>query len=106
MNDSDLVISISETFDLSHEDAAEMVARSIPPPGGSVPRVPPDLRTAVTSILALGATRFGNGRSLRAWYLTRPLDGYGGRTPCDLVRSGRASWIVDYFEEIDRGGFA
>lgn len=41
-----------------------------------------------------------------AWFRSEPLPGFGGVTPCQLVRQGRADMVHAYLDEVLAGGYA
>lgn len=50
--------------------------------------------------------RFSTYSEAAAWYLSRPLPGFGGATAATLVREGRVQEVHDYIEGVDAGVFA
>lgn len=50
--------------------------------------------------------RFSTYSEATAWYLSRPLPGFGGATAASLVREGRAQEVNEYLEGVDAGVFA
>jgi hypothetical protein len=47
--------------------------------------------------------RFGSPLIAYAWYRSEPLAGFGGLTPMQLVRDGRAADVMDYIDAVDAG---
>lgn len=47
--------------------------------------------------------RFGSALIAYAWYRSEPLPGFSGQTAMQLVRSGRASEVLDYVDAVDAG---
>lgn len=43
-----------------------------------------------------------NRRAAEAW-LGKPLPGFGGQTPEDLLREGRAAWVHEYLDGVLAG---
>jgi hypothetical protein len=41
-----------------------------------------------------------------AWYRSEPLVGFGGTTPVQLVREGRADWVHAHLDRVMAGGYA
>ena len=41
-----------------------------------------------------------------AWFRSEPLAGFGGMTPDQLVRDGKASYVHAYLDRIMAGGYA
>ena len=41
-----------------------------------------------------------------AWFRSEPLPGFGGMTPCQLVKQGRADMVHGYLDEVLAGGYA
>ena len=41
-----------------------------------------------------------------AWFRSEPLAGFGGMTPCQLVKEGKADALHTYLDEVLAGGFA
>ena len=41
-----------------------------------------------------------------AWFRAEPLPGFGGMTPDQLVRDGRASHVHAYLDRVTAGGYA
>ena len=41
-----------------------------------------------------------------AWFRAEPLSGFGGMTPDQLVRDGRASDVHAYLDRVSAGGYA
>ncbi len=47
--------------------------------------------------------RFGSALIAYAWYRSEPLPGFGGMTPMQLVRDGRAEEVMAYVDAVDEG---
>lgn len=47
--------------------------------------------------------RFGSALMAYAWYRSEPLPGFSGETAMQLVRTGRASDVLDYIDAVDAG---
>ena len=41
-----------------------------------------------------------------AWFRSEPLPGFGGQTPDQLVRAGRAGQVHAYLDRVTAGGYA
>ncbi|WP_018698939.1 MbcA/ParS/Xre antitoxin family protein [Amorphus coralli] len=50
--------------------------------------------------------RFGSALVAYAWYRSEPLPGFGGQTPMQLVRDGRADEVMAVIDAVDAGVFA
>jgi hypothetical protein len=48
----------------------------------------------------------GGEAQAMAWYRSQPIPAFGGRTAEALVKSGHASGVRDYLDQIAIGGFA
>ena len=66
------------------------------------PRTQKRLREMV-EILNRVEPRFGSPLIAYAWYRSEPLAGFGGLTPMQLVRDGRAADVMDYIDAVDAG---
>lgn len=41
-----------------------------------------------------------------AWFRSEPLPGFANRTPCQLVRDGKAHMVHAYLDQVLEGGYA
>ena len=48
----------------------------------------------------------GSALAAYAWFRSEPLPGFGGMTPDQLVREGKADHVHAYLEQIMAGGYA
>ncbi len=48
-------------------------------------------------------SRFGSALMAYAWYRSEPLSGFSGQTAMQLVKSGRASDVLDFIDAVDAG---
>ena len=48
----------------------------------------------------------GSPLAAYAWFRAEPLPGFGGATPCGLVREGRADHVHACLDPIMAGGYA
>ena len=57
----------------------------------------------MVEVLTKVSPRFGSELMAYAWYRAVPLAGFSGQTAMQLVRSGRATEILDYIDAVDAG---
>lgn len=57
-------------------------------------------------ILRRVETEVGSDLVAYAWFRSEPLPGFGGMTPCQLVKQGRAEMVHAYLDEALAGGYA
>ena len=50
--------------------------------------------------------RFGSALMAYAWYRSKPLSGFDGRTAMELVQEGKAQYVLDYIDAVDAGVYA
>lgn len=50
--------------------------------------------------------RFGSSLMAYAWYRSEPLPGFSGQTAMQLVKQGRATEVLEYFDAVDAGVYA
>jgi len=48
----------------------------------------------------------GSALGAYAWFRSEPLPGFGGMTPDQLVREGKADYVHAYLDQIMAGGYA
>jgi hypothetical protein len=57
----------------------------------------------MVEIINKAEPRFGSALMAYAWYRSEPLSGFSGQTAMQLVRSGRASEVLNYIDAVDAG---
>ncbi|WP_448577850.1 MbcA/ParS/Xre antitoxin family protein [Thermaurantiacus sp.] len=57
----------------------------------------------MVEVLTKVSPRFGSELMAYAWYRASPLPGFSGQTAMQLVRSGRATEVLDYIDAVDAG---
>ena len=57
-------------------------------------------------ILKRVKTQTGSLWSAYVWFRSEPMAGFGGMTPSQLVREGKASHVHAYLDRIMAGGYA
>lgn len=57
-------------------------------------------------VLRRGALIAASDSALMRWYLGHRIPGFGGLTPRQLVREGRAAALLAHMDRIEKGGYA
>ncbi|MAM00282.1 MAG: hypothetical protein CL583_17725 [Alteromonadaceae bacterium] len=57
-------------------------------------------------VLAKIERRVGSEALAHAWYRSKPLPGFDGRTAMQLVKSGKAQQVIYYIDAVDTGVYA
>tara|TARA_R110002012_G_scaffold208038_1_gene378043 strand:+ start:1472 stop:1738 length:267 start_codon:yes stop_codon:yes gene_type:complete len=57
-------------------------------------------------VLAKIEPRVGSEALAHAWYKSKPLPGFDGKTAMQLVEAGKAQQVIDYIDGIDAGVYA
>ncbi|MDQ0316972.1 MbcA/ParS/Xre antitoxin family protein [Amorphus orientalis] len=86
---------VARTLGLS-KDALQRTSRL------QAPRTQQRLRQML-EILNRVEPRFGSPLVAYAWYRSEPIPGFGGLTPMQLVRDGRADEVMTFIDAVDAG---
>ena len=60
----------------------------------------------IREILERAEAETGSPAAAHAWFHSKPLPGFGGATPDQLVREGRAEDVHAYLDRVMAGGYA
>lgn len=60
----------------------------------------------MVEILTRAEAVVGSPLGAYAWFRSEPLQGFGGTTPDQLVRDGRADFVHRYLDRVMAGGYA
>jgi hypothetical protein len=69
------------------------------------PKTQTRMREMLETVHRIADWAGGEAQAL-AWYRSQPIPAFGGRTAESLVKSGQASALRDYLDQIAMGGFA
>jgi TIR domain len=100
---------VADSFGLSKTQLAEIVGLNRESLYKSTRVSTPKIQSRVKEMLEIvgRVSQWAGGRKQAlAWYTSQPIPAFGSRTAESLVKSGQASALRDYLDQVAMGGFA